>query len=66
MAKGYCPECNVTINLGKSPRKGQRTACFRCGAELHVANLSPIELDLAFDEFFDNGVELVREHTRKN
>lgn len=66
MAKGYCPECNATINLGKSPRKGQRIACFRCGAELNVANLSPIELDLAFDESSNNGMESGRDYTRKN
>jgi lysine biosynthesis protein LysW len=50
MAKGYCPECDVTINLGKSPRKGQRISCFKCGSQLEVVGLSPIELDWAYDE----------------
>ncbi|KPK88755.1 MAG: hypothetical protein AMJ88_18480 [Anaerolineae bacterium SM23_ 63] len=50
MAKGYCPECDVTINLGKSPRKGQRIICFKCGSQLEVVGLSPIELDWAYDE----------------
>ncbi len=54
MAKGYCPECDVTINLGKSPRKGQRITCFKCGSQLKVIGLSPIELDWAYDD--DPGV----------
>jgi lysine biosynthesis protein LysW len=66
MAKGYCTECNATINLGKSPRKGQRIVCFKCGASLNVTNLSPIELDLTFDESFGSGMESVQEYTRKN
>jgi hypothetical protein len=54
MAKGYCPECDVAINLGKSPRKGQHITCFKCGTILEVANLSPIELDWALGEETDS------------
>jgi lysine biosynthesis protein LysW len=57
MAKGYCPECDVTINLGKSPRKGQRITCFKCGSQLEVVGLSPIELDWAYDEDADLRME---------
>jgi lysine biosynthesis protein LysW len=50
MAKGYCIECEATLNLGKAPHKGQRISCFKCGADLEVVGLSPIELDWAYDE----------------
>ncbi len=49
MSKGHCPECSATISLGKSIRKKQSVQCFRCGAELVVANLSPIELDWEYE-----------------
>jgi transposase-like protein len=49
MAKGYCIECDAALNLGKSPRKGQRIVCFKCGSTLKVTSLSPIELDLEYE-----------------
>ena len=49
MAKGYCIECDAALNLGKSPRKGQRVTCFKCGTELKVVSISPIELDWIFE-----------------
>ena len=49
MSKGHCPECSATISLGKTIRKKQRVQCFRCGADLVVANLSPIELDWEYE-----------------
>jgi lysine biosynthesis protein LysW len=54
MAVGYCPECETDIKLGKAPRKGQRVNCWKCGADLEVVNLSPIELDWVYDD--DNDV----------
>jgi lysine biosynthesis protein LysW len=53
MAKGYCVECDAALSLGKSPYKGQKVTCFKCGAALEVVNLSPIELDLIFDDDLD-------------
>ncbi len=50
MAKGLCPACNLSINVGPSPRKGQTVSCPKCRAQLEVLNLSPIELDWAYDE----------------
>jgi hypothetical protein len=56
MATGFCFECDTTLNLGKSPRKGQKVTCFKCGAVLEVVATSPIELDWALDEdFIDDG-----------
>lgn len=54
MATGYCIECDTTLNLGKSPHKGQKVTCIKCGAVLEVVGTSPIELDWAFDEDFDD------------
>lgn len=53
MAKGFCPECDQDIDLGKSPREGQYVTCNGCGAYLQVIGLSPIELDWAGDDSFD-------------
>jgi lysine biosynthesis protein LysW len=63
MAKGYCPECDVTINLGKSPRKRQRVTCFKCGSQLEVVGLSPIRLDWAYDD--DPGISIDDEYERE-
>jgi uncharacterized paraquat-inducible protein A len=49
MSKGHCPECSATISLGKTIRKKQRVQCFRCGADLVIANISPIELDWEYE-----------------
>jgi hypothetical protein len=60
MATGYCIECDTTLNLGKSPHKGQKVTCFKCGAVLEVVGTSPIELDWALDEDFsvDGGFDI--------
>lgn len=50
MAKGYCPECDNDINLGRDPNKGQKVSCPSCGAYLEVVGLSPIELDWVFED----------------
>lgn len=50
MANGFCTECGGNINLGKSPRKGGLYSCHKCGARMVVINLSPLELDLTYDE----------------
>ena len=50
MAKGYCLNCGKVIPLGRKTRKGQRILCFACGADLRVAQLSPIELDWTLND----------------
>jgi len=65
MTKGYCPECDVAINLGKSLHKGQRISCFKCGAHLEVVGLSPIELDWAYDEDPEAGIDHYFDHKFK-
>lgn len=65
MTKGYCPECDVTINLGRSPRKGQPVSCFKCGAYLKVVGLSPIKLDWAYDDEPEVGIDHYFDHEFK-
>jgi len=65
MAKGYCMECDAVLNLGKSPRKGQRVNCFKCGATLKVTSLSPIELDLEYEADSDPWGDYEDNHDRE-
>ena len=57
MARGFCPECDAEVGLGKSPRLGQRVICPSCGADLEVVETSPIELDWAFEDEEEYGYE---------
>lgn len=54
MAKGYCPECDAPLQVGKSPRKAQRISCYKCGSSLVITSISPIELDWALGDEGDN------------
>lgn len=50
MAIAFCPDCDGSVNVGVSPRLGQRINCPHCDAELEVIEVSPLELDWAYDE----------------
>jgi lysine biosynthesis protein LysW len=54
MARGFCPECDATIDLGNNPTEKQKVTCQSCGAFLEVVAISPIELDWAFDDDYDD------------
>ena len=41
-----CPECEYRLNLRGYPYLGQKVRCSRCEADLIVANLEPIDLDV--------------------
>jgi hypothetical protein len=45
MAFAYCLDCAKRIYLGKRPWVGQAVSCDRCGADLEVTRLRPLELD---------------------
>jgi lysine biosynthesis protein LysW len=45
MAVAYCLHCGDRIYLGKRPWIGQAAYCERCGADLEVTQLNPLELD---------------------
>lgn len=53
MTTGNCPECDGSITLGSSLRKGLMVTCPNCGAYLKVISESPIELDWADDDSDD-------------
>ncbi len=45
MAFAYCLDCAERIYLGKRPWVGQAAFCKRCGADMEVTRLNPLELD---------------------
>jgi lysine biosynthesis protein LysW len=50
MSVALCPDCEEGINFGSRVRIGQRLSCPHCGADLEVVELSPIELDWAYED----------------
>jgi hypothetical protein len=53
MADGYCVNCENKIYLGKKTFISQRVVCGKCGADMEVIELSPIELDWVYGDFED-------------
>jgi lysine biosynthesis protein LysW len=45
MAFVYCLDCANRIYLGKRLWVGQAVFCDRCGADLEITSLKPLELD---------------------
>jgi lysine biosynthesis protein LysW len=45
MAFAYCPDCAKRLYLGKRPWVSQAVFCDRCGADLEITRLNPLELD---------------------
>ena len=45
----YCPECEAILDLN-NPRMRQRIKCLRCGTELEVVWLDPVEVDNIYDD----------------
>lgn len=50
MTIAFCPDCEEGINFRVKPKMGQRLTCPHCDADLEVINLSPLELDWAYEE----------------
>jgi lysine biosynthesis protein LysW len=50
MAVAPCPECSQGIELHAALNEGARMKCPKCGAELEITNLAPLELDWAYYE----------------
>jgi lysine biosynthesis protein LysW len=50
MAIAFCPDCEAPIRLGAQIKIGQRIVCSNCDVELEVIEVSPVELDWAYDE----------------
>jgi lysine biosynthesis protein LysW len=49
-----CPACGADIYFRKRPRIDQRVTCRQCASLLEVVELSPIELDWAFEDPLDD------------
>ena len=45
-----CPACGADIYFRKRPRIDQRVTCRQCASLLEVVELSPVELDWAFED----------------
>ena len=45
MAVAYCLNCGGRIYLGHRPWVGQAAFCGRCGADLEVTQINPLDLD---------------------
>lgn len=56
MVKGICPECDAAVPFEAAPKRGQQVTCPSCGATLTVLTVSPLELDWAFEEPFDESI----------
>jgi len=56
MAIAFCPDCEEPVRVA-TPKLGQRVTCQSCGAELEVVEVSPLELDWAYDEPSDDWEE---------
>lgn len=54
MASANCPDCNQKINLGQKPKKGQLLTCPFCNTDLEILSLSPLELDYALYDDYDD------------
>lgn len=50
MSVALCPDCDEAINFGSRVRIGQRVTCPHCAADLEVVEISPIELDWAYED----------------
>ena len=55
MAFARCLDCSKRIYLGKRPWVGQAAFCDRCGADMEVTRLNPLELD--WTEYLVNEVQ---------
>lgn len=50
----HCPECDTVIRFSKQPELGELVTCQECNAVLEVVDLSPLELDWAYDAYDDD------------
>jgi lysine biosynthesis protein LysW len=57
MTSANCPDCNQKINLGQKPKKGQLLTCPFCNTDLEILSLSPLELDYALYDDYDDDWE---------
>lgn len=51
---GICPSCDTRVRFDKPPKMGQFVTCPECENMLEVVRLSPLKLDWAFEEPFED------------
>jgi alpha-aminoadipate carrier protein LysW len=51
----FCIECGGPIRLDSRPRVGDVVVCTKCGVELEIVGVEPVELDLHALEKVDEG-----------
>lgn len=54
-----CPDCEEDVDLGSSPKLGQKVTCPFCEADLKVTSVRPLRLswdddDMDYDEAWDD------------
>ena len=54
MPTATCPECDEDVYVDAESEQGDVVSCDECGANLEVAGLDPIELDLSQDSDKDD------------
>jgi lysine biosynthesis protein LysW len=54
-AIALCPDCDEEIDLGPSPKEGQKVTCPSCDVELEVISVDPLELGWDLETFDDDG-----------
>ena len=54
---GICPGCGARIRFQERVQVGEFFICEECGDELEVVSASPIKLDWAFEDPFDDDFE---------
>jgi len=52
--EAICPECDAKVHFEFQPKKGQRVVCENCKSVLAVIRLTPLEVDWAFIEPFED------------
>lgn len=49
MTIGVCPACEQDITVNR-PEEGQKITCPKCGDELEVVGVNPLELDWHYED----------------
>jgi|YNPBryBLVA2012_1023415.scaffolds.fasta_scaffold05919_5 alpha-aminoadipate carrier protein LysW len=56
MEIAFCLSCGEEIHLPERVEVGQRLNCPYCRAELEVIGTDPVELDWAYEEYWEEGL----------
>jgi alpha-aminoadipate carrier protein LysW len=54
MLRTTCPECGEPVELGDDAQVGERVTCVECRADLEVLSLSPLVVDYALADDWED------------